>query len=123
MAGTGNALLMQRAFTTGPPEKVQKTKAKKTLVKIEEQVKSSKSELPICRICLMEDEEVGNPLISPCKCAGSMRFIHHGCLKIWFSNRRVVKHSNIVTTYFWKNLECELCKHPYPYETRTMDGR
>jgi hypothetical protein len=35
----------------------------------------------------------------------------------------VVKSSNIVTTYFWKNLECELCKQPYPYETRTLDGR
>lgn len=52
-----------------------------------------------------------------------MRFIHHGCLKTWFQNKRVMKSSNLVTTYFWKNLECELCKHPYPYETRTMDGR
>jgi len=34
-----------------------------------------------------------------------------------------MKASNIVTTYFWKNLECELCKSPYPYETKTMNGR
>ena len=27
-----------------------------------------------------------------------------------------------MTTYFWKNLECELCKQAYPYETRSMDG-
>jgi len=27
-----------------------------------------------------------------------------------------------VTTYFWKNLECELCKQQYPYETKSQDG-
>ena len=34
-----------------------------------------------------------------------------------------MKVSNIVTTYFWKNLECELCKTAYPYETRSLDGK
>lgn len=33
-----------------------------------------------------------------------------------------MKASNIVTTYFWKNLECELCKTAYPYETKSLDG-
>ena len=32
-----------------------------------------------------------------------------------------MKESAIVTTYFWRNLECELCKSPYPYETKTID--
>jgi len=81
------------------------------------------SEIPLCRICLMEDNEKDNPLITPCKCSGSMKFIHHACLKQWFHGKRVMKQSPIVTTYFWKNLECELCKHPYPYETRSLDGR
>lgn len=71
----------------------------------------------------MEDNEVDNPLFTPCKCAGSMRFIHHLCLKTWFANKRIMKVSNIVTTYFWKNLECELCKTAYPYETRSFDGK
>ena len=85
--------------------------------------KADKSEQPVCRICLMEENEVDNPLFAPCKCSGSMRFIHHGCLKTWFANKRIMKVSNIVTTYFWKNLECELCKTPYPYETRSLDGK
>jgi hypothetical protein len=42
---------------------------------------------------------------------------------MWFQQRRVVKLSPIVTTYFWKNLECELCKTPYPYETRSLKQR
>jgi len=97
--------------------------SKKTLDNVDATSKAGQSELPVCRICLMEDNDLENPLIAPCKCAGSMRLIHHGCLKTWFSNKRIMKVTNIVTTYFWKNLECELCKTAYPYETRTQDGK
>jgi len=36
----------------------------------------------ICRICLSEegDDAVANPLFSPCKCAGTMKYIHLNCL-------------------------------------------
>ena len=97
--------------------------SKKNLDNLESASGAGQSDLPVCRICLMEEDEVDNPLFSPCKCAGSMRFIHHACLKTWFGNKRIMKVSNIVTTYFWKNLECELCKTAYPYETRSMDGK
>lgn len=36
-----------------------------------------------CRICLDDTEEEGNPFITPCKCAGSMKFIHLQCLREW----------------------------------------
>ena len=39
--------------------------------------------LPICRICLSEegdDQRNINPLFSPCKCAGTMKYIHLNCL-------------------------------------------
>jgi len=52
-----------------------------------------------------------------------MKYIHQECLKTWFANKRIMKTSPIVTTYFWKNLECELCKTPYPYETPSADGK
>ena len=71
----------------------------------------------------MEDEDADNPLIAPCKCSGSMKLIHLQCLKTWFAGKRVMKVSQMVTTYFWKHLECELCKHPYPYETKSQDGK
>ena len=83
MNGTGNALIMQRAITKAPSFKKKKDKSD-LLPKIDEARKSCKSESPACRICLAEEEETSNPLISPCKCAGSMRFIHHLCLKTWF---------------------------------------
>ena len=41
--------------------------------------------LPICKICHLNGKE-GDPLISPCKCAGTMQFIHCGCLMVRLSS-------------------------------------
>lgn len=34
-----------------------------------------------CRICFCSEEEITNPLISPCQCRGTCQFIHRECLK------------------------------------------
>ena len=86
-------------------------------------VKDKDKEVVGCRICLDEEDSTENPLIAPCKCAGSLRLIHLNCLKTWFAGKRVMKVTQMVTTYFWKHLECELCKQPYPYETKSRDGK
>jgi hypothetical protein len=85
-------------------------------------LKQSDKDSPCCRICLCEEEDASNPLIAPCKCTGSMGLIHLSCLKTWFAGKRVMKITQMVTTYFWKHLECELCKQAYPYETKSRDG-
>ena len=36
-----------------------------------------------CRICLDDLDDVNNPFITPCKCDGSMKFIHLNCLREW----------------------------------------
>lgn len=41
----------------------------------------------VCRICLSEDSDMENPLISPCKCSGTMKFIHLDCLKEWLNSK------------------------------------
>jgi E3 ubiquitin-protein ligase DOA10 len=71
----------------------------------------------VCRICLSEeDEPVKNPLISPCKCDGTMKYIHMDCLREWLNQKSSFKESNPpgVKTYCWKLLECELCKTRFP---------
>jgi len=68
----------------------------------------------VCRICLGEDEVEGeNSLICPCKCAGTMKYIHILCLKEWLNNKKLVYNGERVKSYFWKALECELCKEPF----------
>ncbi|XP_017317135.1 E3 ubiquitin-protein ligase MARCHF1 [Ictalurus punctatus] len=59
-------------------------------------------ELEVCRICHSEgDEEC--PLIMPCRCTGSLRFVHHACLHQW------IKSSDTRC--------CELCKYNFIMET------
>ena len=36
---------------------------------------------PTCRICYLLNSNIENPLVSPCKCNGSMKYIHFKCLK------------------------------------------
>ncbi|CDW75312.1 fha domain [Stylonychia lemnae] len=67
----------------------------------------------LCRICFSELYTEENPLISPCKCSGSMKHIHLECLRIWLSRKENVKNSAFVTSYSWKAFHCELCKSEY----------
>ena len=36
----------------------------------------------ICRICQLPSVEPSNPLLSPCRCLGSIRFVHNPCLMV-----------------------------------------
>lgn len=77
----------------------------------------------VCRICLGEDDEPNsNPLFSPCTCAGTMGLIHLNCLKEWIKNKKIQRLGETVSTFFWKNLECELCKHRLPIEIEIING-
>ena len=72
-------------------EKFEKNKIKKKLKEksklisnIENSSISSQknsSSRPTCRICYLLNSDMDNPLISPCNCNGSMKYIHYKCLK------------------------------------------
>lgn len=55
-----------------------------------------------CRICHCEGDE--GPLITPCHCTGSLRFVHQSCLQQW------IKSSDTRC--------CELCKYEFIMETK-----
>lgn len=40
-----------------------------------------------CKICWSEDSSAENPLITPCKCAGSVGLLHFECLRKWLESR------------------------------------
>ena len=77
----------------------------------------------VCRICLGEDDETDNPLIEPCKCAGSMSSIHIECLRTWLNSKRSFKENLNVKTYCWKALDCELCKFKFPDIIKSKNGK
>ena len=71
-----------------------------------------KTEEPICRICLSEDEP-DNPIISACKCIGSVKFIHLQCIQEWLEGKKHKKETPFVNSYIWRGLECEICQAFY----------
>ncbi|XP_062333798.1 uncharacterized protein marchf1 [Osmerus eperlanus] len=63
----------------------------------------SDDEMEVCRICHCEGDEEFS-LITPCRCTGSMRFVHMACLNQW------IKSSDTRC--------CELCKYDFIMETQ-----
>ncbi|XP_071236302.1 E3 ubiquitin-protein ligase MARCHF8-like isoform X3 [Salvelinus alpinus] len=57
----------------------------------------------ICRICHCEGDDE-SPLITPCHCTGSLRFVHQACLQQW------IKSSDTRC--------CELCKYQFIMQTK-----
>ena len=82
----------------------------KNTKKIHEKIEKSKYR--ICRICYLEEDTVENPLIQPCACSGSMKYIHLECLKHWLKTSIFIKIESNQDSflYLYKTPECELCK-------------
>jgi len=68
-----------------------------------------------CRFCWGTDSTKENPCIVPCKCTGTVGFIHFDCLKSWLSTKMQKKESEHLVSMYWKTFECEICKQAYPY--------
>ena len=71
----------------------------------------------VCRICYVEEDDPdNNPLVQPCLCSGSMKYIHLSCLKHWISTRSCEKidTTTYCIVYIIKPVECELCKTKFP---------
>ena len=75
-----------------------------------------------CRICLSE-EEPGNPIIAPCKCIGSVKYIHLNCIKEWLEGKKHKKETPFVNSYIWRGLECEICKSYYEDIIKLPNGK
>lgn len=78
-------------------------------------LESLNKELPFCRFCWVNETSQENPLISSCKCRGGVQHVHFGCLKEWVKTKRLQKEQAHISSYLFKQFECEICKTPYPY--------
>ena len=80
-------------------------KNSKSIIKLLNDSKVEIKEKKICKICF-EKEVKTNPLITPCLCEGTIKYVHQQCLKNWINS------SNIRPEL----AKCEICK--YKYEIR-----
>ncbi|CAH0557296.1 unnamed protein product [Brassicogethes aeneus] len=63
----------------------------------------SNSNGDICRICHCE-ADLDNPLLSPCYCSGSLKYVHQSCLRQWLAAS--------------DTRSCELCKFNFILHTK-----
>ncbi|XP_035008651.2 E3 ubiquitin-protein ligase MARCH7 [Hippoglossus stenolepis] len=89
-----------------PKEKPTSGRDQEKLQKIKERLlmESDEEEGDLCRICQMCEESASNPLIQPCRCTGSLQYVHQECIKRWLRSK-IGSGTNLeaITT-------CELCK-------------
>ena len=62
-----------------------------------------------CRICLLDETVKSSKMISPCKCNGSIRFVHAECLEAWLN-------SLSKSTSFYS---CQICNRQFKTEQIT----
>lgn len=79
------------------------------------------SSRPICRICYYLNSDLENPLISPCNCNGSMKYIHYKCLKNCIEANLTKKIEQSYKYYLWRNYSCEICQKEYPKYFKIKD--
>ncbi|XP_050093513.1 E3 ubiquitin-protein ligase MARCHF2-like [Anopheles aquasalis] len=60
-------------------------------------LRSSSIDSVVCRICQSSSEELR--LVSPCRCKGTMKYVHLECLEVWLNRSGLAR--------------CELCLHPF----------
>ena len=81
-------------------------------------INKSDTKNKVCKICYMEEDkdDPNNPLLQPCICSGSMKYIHYTCLKHWINNKCYVQieKNDDCAIYMIKPVECELCKTKLP---------
>ena len=112
-------------------EKEEKDEKNKELISCNESENNSeinkKKNKKICRICYMEEmDKKMNPLIKPCKCSGSMKYIHYECLLHWLKtkvliSKNIYNNNGFFSIYSLDLIECELCKNHLPNYIRHKD--
>jgi hypothetical protein len=67
-----------------------------------------------CRICLSEEGNPNDFLVAPCGCRGSCAAVHFQCLRKWVAAKVTYAQHGKLTSYFFNNFKCEICKAELP---------
>ncbi|GBG28994.1 E3 ubiquitin-protein ligase MARCH2 [Hondaea fermentalgiana] len=77
----------------------------------EEEEEEEEEDGALCRFCYQGSLAGEEPLIAPCECAGTVRFVHASCLDQW----RMLNLDND------RRLRCQLCQTPFRLQGSNAD--
>nr|XP_043902258.1 E3 ubiquitin-protein ligase MARCHF7-like [Solea senegalensis] len=120
----GHSVIENSSVPMGQPsgvenqEKVHSKRDQENLYKIKEKLlleDSSDEEGDLCRICHTGEKSAANSLIQPCRCTGSVQYVHKECIKRWIMSK-ITSRANLkaITT-------CELCKEKLCLDVDSFD--
>jgi hypothetical protein len=61
-----------------------------------------------CRVCFGDESSTVDPLVSVCKCRGTLQFIHLSCLKHIILSRSSSFTHHSSSTYTWLDINCRV---------------
>ncbi|XP_056392422.1 E3 ubiquitin-protein ligase MARCHF7 isoform X2 [Hyla sarda] len=99
-------------------EKSENSRDPEKLKKIQESLlleDSEEEEGDLCRICQTGVTTPTNPFIEPCKCSGSLQYVHQDCMKKWL-HAKIKSGSSLETI-----TTCELCKEKLDLDLEDFD--
>jgi RING-variant domain/FHA domain len=74
---------------------------------------------PVCYMCFDEEDTETNPMITPCKCSGSTKFVHVECLRKWHT----AEADNQICFLSSVDATCSVCKSTFKSDFKLKDGR
>ncbi|XP_075036887.1 E3 ubiquitin-protein ligase MARCHF7-like isoform X2 [Mixophyes fleayi] len=99
-------------------EKSENSRDPEKLKKIQESLlleDSEEEEGDLCRICQTGLSTPTNPFLEPCKCSGSLQYVHQDCMKKWL-HAKISSGSSLETI-----TTCELCKEKLELNLEDFD--
>ncbi|KAM4025647.1 E3 ubiquitin-protein ligase MARCHF7 isoform 2-T3 [Anomaloglossus baeobatrachus] len=99
-------------------EKSENSRDPEKLKKIQESLlleDSEEEDGDLCRICQTGMTTPTNPFIEPCKCSGSLQYVHQDCMKKWL-HAKINSGSSLETI-----TTCELCKEKLDLNLEDFD--
>ncbi|XP_077128982.1 E3 ubiquitin-protein ligase MARCHF7 isoform X4 [Ranitomeya variabilis] len=99
----------EKSENSRDPEKLKKIKESLLLEDSEEE------DSDLCRICQTGVTTPTNPFIEPCKCSGSLQYVHQDCMKKWL-HAKINSGSSLETI-----TTCELCKEKLDLNLEDFD--
>ncbi|KAM3917562.1 E3 ubiquitin-protein ligase MARCHF7 isoform 2-T4 [Leptodactylus fuscus] len=99
-------------------EKTESSRDPEKLRKIQESLlleDSEEEDGDLCRICQTGVTTPTNPFIEPCKCSGSLQYVHQDCMKKWL-HAKINSGSSLETI-----TTCELCKEKLDLNLEDFD--
>ena len=83
----------------------------------------ARDEEMVCRICYERQQTRDNPLLSPCRCDGTVKYLHLNCLKLWIKSKVTTRQTENSVSYQWKTIECDICKLELPLTLKTKTAQ